>query len=424
MWEKLLSVLLFSIAVINTLALASCGNDDIYTVENGRRNAALEEQATQIMRNATVVSSFDYSYAFGMSKMVILDNKAYINYAANKYLVDGDKINNNNESCCSVVNIENMSITALFPKTLSKLFYDGTAPSGKSYISSGTKTITKDGKIASFALMRFNNNNPYYCYSFVNPDEQLYNYVTCRLKYVDSNHKEHNVDYTINNYRKMLVDMGYSNTYIASTNDAYDNINLQYEQETDLYYALVATNTSATNLPFVLMKSEDMATWTPVASMGNSFGAGEISMILKEGVAYVAYRTFSNGMRWLVFDLTNNTIISVGHFEECRNVLSKPDTFTFGKDVFMAVNVYPSVYGTNYTLDPYSIRQEINIYKIVKGKPEFFRKVYNPDGINYFSFCESSNGRIYLGFSEDRRHLYKRMFSNMSFVDVTELFDK
>lgn len=101
----------------------------------------------------------------------------------------------------------------------------------------------------------------------------------------------------------------------------------------------------------------------------------------------------------------------------------KSDVFTYRNDVYMAVNVYPSVYGTNYKLDPYTIRQEINIYKIANGIPYFFNKVYNPNGINYFSFCEANNCKIYMSFSEGRRHLYKRLFSNISFAGVTGLFN-
>ena len=112
------------------------------------------------------------------------------------------------------------------------------------------------------------------------------------------------------------------------------------------------------------MQSNDMATWSPVTSLGNSYGAGEIATIIKEGVAYICYRTFSNGTKWLIYNLEDNNITSEGSFNECKNVQSKPDTFTFRNDVYMAVNVYPSIYGNHFNYDPYTVRQEINIYKM------------------------------------------------------------
>ena len=418
---------------IGCSAFASCGSSDplydeptSYNVVDVNDTTLTKDSsfidATAIMKNAIVLSDYDYTYAFGISKMVVIGNKAYINYGANKSKLDGDAINNNNEYCCSEVNLHDMSVNTLKPIVASKKYADGSDAPANSIIGYQTYTPIANGQIASFALMRFNNNNPYYCYAFLNPDEQEYNYTTCQLRYTDKNKEKHNVDYTINNFRKMIVDLGYYDNYIASTKDAYNNINLQYDKESDLYYAFVTTNNEKTNLPFILMQSNDMATWSPVTSLGNSYGAGEIATIIKEGVAYISYRTFSNGTKWLIYNLEDNNIISEGSFNECKNVQSKPDTFTFRNDVYMAVNVYPSVYGNQFNYDPYTVRQEINIYKIVNNKPEFFRKVYNPDGINYFSFCEAPNGRIYLSFSEDRRHLYKRLFSNVSFVDATDLF--
>lgn len=423
MKNKLSTLIILFVAVMYSTDIASCTNDEaINEVENDTIYSTAEDYATQIMKNAIVISSYDYIYAFGISKMVIIGNKAYINYGANKNKLDGDLINNNNEYCCSIINIEDLRTTVLEAKTLSKVFPNGTNAPAKAVVGYETKTITRDARFASLALLRLNDNNPYYCYSFVNPDEQVYNYITCQLEYTDKCNNNHIVDFTINNYRQMLVDMGYNDKYVASTKDAYNNINLHYDWESDSYYAFITTNSEKTDLPFIMMRSNDMSIWSPVMSLGDSYGAGEIATVIKGDVVYMSYRTFSKGTKWLVYNLKNKSVINKGSFSECRNVQSKPDTFTFGNDVYMAVNVYPSIYRDNMIFDPYTIRQEINIYKIINGSPELLRKIYNPDGINYFSFQEASNGRVYLTFSEDRRHLYKRLFSNVSFVDATDFF--
>ena len=418
---------------IGCSAFASCGSNDTLYDELPSNNVVDVNDttltkdssivdATQLMQNATVISSYDYTYAFGISQMVIIGNRAYVNYGANKNKLDDDAVNNNNEFCCSEVNLHDMSVNTLTPKVASKKYADGSDAPANSIIGYQTYTPTINDQIATFALMRFNNNNPFYCYSFVNPSEQIYNYTTCKLEYLDKEGHEHYVDYTINNYRQMLVDLGFVDEFTASANDAYDNINLHYNKETSMYYAVVSTSSSKSTFPIIFMQSTDMYQWSPCSNIGGMYGANEISAVVKDGKINICYRTYKNGMRWLIYDITNKRILSEGRFDECRNVLSKPDTFFFDKDIYMAVNVYPSVYGNQLNLSPSTVRQEINIYKIVNNKPEFFRKVYNPDGINYFSFCESQNGRIYMAFSEDRRHLYKRLFSNVSFADVTEIF--
>ena len=425
MKNKIAVLIILLVATACSTAIASCTKDDVIdSTGNETRELTNEELATQIMRNAIVISSYDYIYAFGISKMVIVGNKAYVNYGANRNKLDDDVINNNNESCCSEVNLHDMSINSLKPIVASKKYADGSDAPANSIIGYQTYTPTANEQIATFALMRLNNKNPYYCYAFVNPSEQIYNFTTCKLQYFDTQGHEHYVDYTINNYRQMLVDIGYTNNYTDSKIDYSDNINLNYNINNNMFYIITATNqdNQMFNFPLVFLESSDMKIWKPVANLNNTFGAGEISTIFKDNIIYITYRTFKNGMRWLIYDIGNKKTLDEGRFEECKNVLSKPDTFIFGNDVYMAVNVYPSVYGNRLNLNHFTVRQEINIYKIVNNKPEFFRKVYNPDGINYFSFCEAQNGRIYIAFSEDRRHLYKRLFSNVSFADVTEIF--
>lgn len=394
--------------------------------------------ATQIMRSAKAVSDERFIYAFAIAQASIIGSKAYIPYDGNENTVDGDSLGYPNEKVSACVDLFDNSHTTISQTIASTKYSDGTtaSPVAVGYI---TSTPTPNDELAFFALMRFNNNNPYYCYSIDDPDVQAHNFVTCRLTYTAGG-TSHDVDFTLNNYRQMLAEMGYIGSYIVSTGDACDNINLHYDKATSKYYAVLCTNqgNSTTNFPLVLMVSSDMATWSPLASLGKSIDGKEIEAIYKDGICYVAYRTNTHGMKYFVRDVTNSTTLSDGDFPLTKELLSKPDCFTFDNEVYMAVNVDPSVYGAllysqSYYLDA---RQQIAIFKVVDGVPTLFRTVNNPTGINYFSFVETppkyatpsspnpmyAQGAIYLAFSEDKRHLYRRQIAQVSFADVTALF--
>ena len=126
MKKNLLILSLCFLTALYSNILASC-NEDKYEEE------LLIEDTNEIsflMQNATVISSYDYTYAFGISQMVIIGERAYINYGANRNKLDGDAVNNTNESCCSIVNLYDMSYRNVSPVTESKKYSDGSnAPS-------------------------------------------------------------------------------------------------------------------------------------------------------------------------------------------------------------------------------------------------------------------------------------------------------
>jgi len=390
--------------------------------------------ATQILRSAVPISDKEYIYAFGITQQVIIGSKAYVIYGANEHTVDGDAVGYPNVNCMSVVDLFDLSKETVLLTTGTKQYADGSSASSAT-IGYTTYCPTPNGDIAWFGLMRFNNNNPYYCWSINAVNEAVNNWTGCRLSYNNAI-----VDLSLNNYRQMLVDVGYMSTYIAGTKDYLDNINIHYNKEESIYYAVLcgAAATNKQNLPLVLMQSADLATWSPKAYLGLTIDAGEIAAIYKDGIAYVVYRRMSAGMGYIVYDVNNSTILSSGNFPTSGELLSKPDCFIFDDNVYMAVNVDPSVYGgvgypKQYMTDA---RQEIIIYKIVNDVPKFFKRVCNPTGLQYFSFMETppmyaesssagpmdAQGAIYLAFSEDRRHLYRRQIAQVSFADVTALF--
>lgn len=401
------------------------------------KDACAEVMATQIFRDAKPVSSESFLYAFGISQMAIVGHKAYIRYASNENSVDGDTLNNTNVYAMSIVDLFDMSSEIVYPTTGTTKYNDGTTATPDA-IQYSTYCATPNGNIATLALMRFNNNNPYYCFAINAPDVTTMNYKTCLLAYT-ANGTSHSVDFTKNNYRQMLVDMGYADSYVASTSDGVDNINIHYDKTESIYYAVFcASKNSSESLPLVLMQSSDMETWSPKAYLGKKNDANEIAAIYMSGIAYVCYRTFSHGMNYLVYDVANSVELSSGVFPVSKDLLSKPDCFSFDNSVFMAVNVDPSVYlrAQNYNRFYLDSRQEINIYRLIGGTPKFFRKVNNPTGLQYYSFMETppmyataqstspmwQQGAIYVAFSEDRRHLYRRQIAQVSFADVTALF--
>ena len=394
--------------------------------------------ATQIFRSAKMVSDKQYIYAFAISQISIVNGKAYMDYSGNRTNVDGDTINNNNEACRSIVDLCDMSHTAINPTTGTIQYYDGTTvePVSSFGIRIGyiTQCPTPDNRIAYFGLMRRNDNNPYYCWSIQSPSDTVNNWKTCRLSYNNTT-----VDFTANNYRQMLVDMGYTPTYIASTSDAVDNINIHYDKTEGIYYAVLCMANSA--FPLVMMQSSDLATWSPRANLGASYAGNEIAATYKDGIAYVIWRIASNSSRnyiqWRIYDVANSTLINEGEVAGTKEIASKPDCFIFNNEVYMAANVNPSVFGEISKYDYYTTdaRSEIAIYKIVDGIPVFFKRVCNPTGIDYFSFMEINpicasgqtlpivaQNSIYVAFSEDRRHLYRRQIAQVSFADVTALF--
>ena len=198
------------IAAMYSFAILSCTNDEPnYGIENDITGSVEEDFATQIMKNATVVSNYEYVYAFGITQMAIIGNYAYIKYDGNKIIKNGDIVEHDNESCCSKVNLNNFAVEELKPRITGMKYSNGMDVPAGTIIRVETQTPASAGKIAAFALMRFHNNNPCYCYAFINPDEQVYNYVACKLEYTDKDNNHHITDYTLNNYRQILVDMGY-----------------------------------------------------------------------------------------------------------------------------------------------------------------------------------------------------------------------
>lgn len=138
---------------------------------------------------------------------------------------------------------------------------------------------------------------------------------------------------------------------------------------------------------------------------------------------------------FLIFFVTECFL--TGEMYLCETSMSRPYTFTFANDVYMAVNLDPTVYGlfTNATEYVHQARTEIGLYKIINNTPVLMRRIANPTGLHYYAMCETpplipdgstaplyKQDSIYMTFSEDRRRLYHRAFGNVSFVDITALF--
>lgn len=412
------------------------------------KDAASSQIATQIMRSCKSISqgvlpnNLTTNYAFSAT-MQIVGSYAYVNYAAGNTL-DGDSPTPSDVTigCLAKISLEtNEVIETLYPSVANYYDEDGNAVQG--YRSNaGILMKDKNGQLGYFGQMVVpSSNNPIIAVSsFGTPESLVGNSRTmCKLQYT-ANDVAHNVRFSIANYRQMLVDMGYVSTYYAPVYDGYDNNCIIYDSASDKYYDLIGTvSSSGFSLPLILLESDDMHTWSLKARIGTQlWKANEIEGVIKDGKLYASIREVktTNAISWIVYDIANNTIISSGTFNTGL-VVSRPHTFIFNRAVYMVVNTSPTIYGTIINMVSFELdtRTEVSIYKMVNDVPEFMRRVSNPTGINYHYWEEippytapnktspmMGYGAVYCAFSEDRRLLFRRMFSQVSFGDVTALF--
>lgn len=383
-------------------------------------------------RNAHVVSQSKYIYTFAIDSLILKDNEFIVNYNASETDTDADTIAEvvNADHCLDKVSILNFStVNGSEPSyTIEKT--DSTVIQG---FVGWTARVLVNNNICVLGVCRQTNKNPFYVYAILEGDEESFVYKECKLKYTPTGGSQTTVDFTVNNYRQMLVDCGFASSYLASQGEAADNCNLCYEN--GIYYIFTATSPSSA-LPLMCLKSTDLETWEVVGVvLSNNMRINEVSAVVKNGIGYIMYRTTTDWSRacFAIYDIANNTLINSGVFHDA--VESRADVFTFEGDVYLAYNVLPSTYKSTTSLvrPDQGGRNEINVYKVVDNNPIFFRRICNPTGLNYFRFQETpvyvdsmntwwNQGAIYLAYSEDRRHLYRRQFANISIADVTAVF--
>ena len=420
----------------------------IYGSADMFKDAASSQIATQIMRSCKSISqgvlpnNLTTNYAFSAT-MQIISSYAYVNYAAGNTL-NGDSPSPSDVTvgCLAKIALEtNEVIETLHPSIANYYDDDGNAVQG--YRSNASILMkNKNGQLGYFGQMVISGSKkPIISVSeFGTPESLEENSMRmCKLQYT-VNGVEHIVRFSIENYRQMLVDMGYVSTYYAPVYDGFDNNCIIYDSTSNKYYDLIGTvSSSGFSLPLILLESDDMHTWSLKARIGTQlWKANEIKGVIKDGKLYASFREVktTNAISWIVYDIANNTVISSGTFNTGL-VVSRPYTFIFNKNVYMAINMPPTTFGhvINVNSNDTDTRTEVNIYKIVNDAPVFMRKVCNPTGLNYHCWEEvppytasgktspmTGYGAVYCAFSEDRRLLFRRMFSQVSFGDVTALF--
>ena len=418
------------------------GSNDLF------KDAASSQIATQIMRSCKSISqgvlpnNLVTNFAFSAT-MQIIGSYAYVNYIAGNTL-NGDSPTPSDATigCLAKISLEtNEVIETLHPSIANYYDDDGNAVQG--YRSNASILMkNKNGQLGYFGQMVVpNSKDPVVAVAgFGTPSSLVGNSMRmCKLQYT-VNGVEHIVRFSIENYRQMLVDMGYVSTYYAPVYDGFDNNCIIYDSASDKYYDLIGTVSSGGfSLPLILLESADMSTWSLKARIGTQlWKANEIKGVIKDGKLYASFREVktTNALNWIVYDIGNDIVVSSGTFNT-GYVTSRPYTFIFNNNIYMVINMTPSVYGsitnTYYNVD--DMRTEVNIYKIVNDVPVFMRRVCNPTGLNYHCWEEippytapnntspmTAYGGVYCAFSEDRRLLFRRMFSQVSFGDVTALF--
>lgn len=376
-----------------------------------------------VFRNAKVISQSNYKFAF-CAHSFIFDNSLYVTYWASTN-TNGDNHDGSNTCMLDSYSLFDKSVTNTIQTVAGFQDSSGNAIDvTKIYVG---PTIVNDTITSYVQAWKPNVNNPYVGYIRASSPNGLVGgtVVACNLSY-----NSNTVLFNMQNYRQMLADVGYASSYVAPEQAIVDNNGICYYGST--YYMVFNSNSiHNTKLPLVLLTSSDGVTWSPVSTIGDGVYAGsEISIACKDSKLYIASRDETHGIDWFVFDLTNNTVLKSGNFGTWP-ICSRPYTFMFHTDVYMAVNVSPTIYGafTGATYITTDARDEVNIYKMVNDEPKLFRKVNNPEGINYHTWTPSpivgsmyAQQSIYSAYSEDRRHLFRRQFGNVSVADVTALF--
>ena len=394
-----------------------------YTINGSNEVAGGNMSAVSLFRNAKVISQSNYKFAF-CAHSFVFDDKLYVNYLANTS-INGDNHSGNNVNMLDSYSLFDNSVTNTI-QTVSG-FEDSNGNLVDCTKICVGPTIVNDVITSYVQAWKPNVYNPYVGMIRASSTEGLIGgtVVVCNLSY-----NGNTVLFNMQNYRQMLADIGYASSYVAPEQASVDNNGICYYDGT--YYMVFNSNSiHETKLPLVLLTSNDGITWSPISTIGDGVYAGsEISIAYKDAKLYIASRDETHGIDWFVFDLSDNTVVSSGRFGTWP-ICSRPYVFMFHTDVFMAVNFMPTWYGnftgaTRLTLDA---REQVNIYKMVDDEPVLFRTVNNPEGINYHAWTPSpivgtmyAQQSIYCAYSEDRRHLFRRQFGNVSVADVTALF--
>lgn len=387
----------------------------------------------QAFQDGIVVSKSEYKFAFSPSIGLASNNGVYVTYSGNTNTTDGDTANHNNVMASALWDeIDGVTKSELQPIT-TYLDSDGNA------LPNGTKW--RNGMHIKYG----DSMGAFSCISVANASDYSFGYnhsleettmTQCKLSYNDGTAKL--VEFTGNNYRQMLVDMGFRDAYVASGTYNIDNQSIILYNGT--YYIVLCTYVRGVNnkYPLVLLSSTDLATWTVEKMLGTSLhSASEIKFTINGGKIYLIYRnqtsaTQGDGIQGYFFCCYNMSDGSTVYEIDNRSIImALPAAFTFNGKSYLGCMNRPYNLSTNVTLTYPYYRQQFDFYEANESGINYKFSLYNPTGLNYpvflvipanTSYATTPFDRLYVAFSEDRRNLNFRQIGNVTLANITSLF--
>lgn len=350
-----------------------------------------EGLAASILAQGKCISPATYKYAFGAYNWYY-DNKIFTSYSANVNVEADDT---------TVISDNVVTTYSLYDGTTQDHVYvvsnaidqNGNAVTPFTHCYNGILFLTLNNKIGIWSLFgnAIDKNYNFGYVQDVDIDSQNETITRARLRYNNST-----VEFTINNYRQMLYDLGLVQSYKASSQIYQDNTLIIVDKDNACYYVVLCSAQGNTGHPYplVLLRSTDLAVWDYIGALdgGSLFSAYEISGVIKNGKLYIVYRIQAptpTGFGYIVSDMSDLSTVSKGTWST-STVLSRPCCFDVNGEVYLSINTNPNVFAImdEVNQDRWARRSQQSVYKFIDDIPVFWFNIANTTGFNYPWFCK------------------------------------
>lgn len=207
------------------------------------------------------------------------------------------------------------------------------------------------------------------------------------------------VNWTWANYIKMVNSM-YGYSFDESLTKRYTLEHSGICEYNGRFYCVVAhqctneSGDSTTNVPYLLMVSDDCIVWSPVSVIIDNMTSSEVELAINNGIVLVVFRNQGNGTLWMTCDVSgNNTTSPV----IVSSISSKPAAFVYKENLYALAN-------TDSGDSSYGRRNQVSLFKFVNGTLEKVEDFYSPKGYQYYDVSVYGN-QIFMANTEDNRGL-------------------
>jgi hypothetical protein len=149
------------------------------------------------------------------------------------------------------------------------------------------------------------------------------------------------IDWTWNNYIKMVNSL-YGHSFDETLTERYTLEASGICEYNGVFYCVVAhqcddeSSDTTTNVPYVLMSSNDCIDWTPIAELLNNRTSAECEIAILNGKCLVVFRNQGEGVFYLVCNTNGNIIKNV---TKISNVSSKPFALSYEGELYAFYNI-------------------------------------------------------------------------------------